>query len=422
MKRKASPDSPSQADVRTAVDARAAELQAQVEELASMEACDGLAPPMLLDEIGRNGEPPQDGKFPMLIRSTDTGIYLKFAVLLQDQLVRMRGTVDALREENDSLRRQLDLQASTQPASTTLQGGFALSASRNDSVVSDARTEINEPSSAKEPRREAAASDAKPASKASSLDITQVDATPSSAAALATESAADGAAALITLSSPRITPNSVGSCASAPAEPPKALDMWNMRTHRPPPVAPPPAPAPAHAPAGACSVYPSFRNAALQPGCGPALPGRSPALPGRSPLITDSPSVGLGRLTDQDEMLADLLCSPTMNSALGSPRLASMLGHYLDGSGRRLPPTPGGSSLAAATAALDERSAQRTLHGTRDLQQQQQLAPRAKVPFEGLRPVGFLSGPTLLQCPGPAPAAPPQFRRAAGTWQTPPLV
>ena len=52
----------------------------------------------------------------MLIHSTESGIYLKWSLMLQDQLRQLKGAYDAIKAENASLRQQLGLPS--QPAPT----------------------------------------------------------------------------------------------------------------------------------------------------------------------------------------------------------------------------------------------------------------------------------------------------------------
>ena len=65
------------------VDRRAAELRAKVEALAAKaDSSHGL------DDVIAEGEDEKLG-LPMLIRTTDTGIYLKWSLMLQEQLARL---------------------------------------------------------------------------------------------------------------------------------------------------------------------------------------------------------------------------------------------------------------------------------------------------------------------------------------------
>ena len=87
-------------------DARAAQLRAQVEQLArlpddgTMSAAHAAGP---AEQSLMGGD--QNGmSVPMLIRSSDSGVYLKWSLMLQDQLGRMKAAYDALKEENAHLR------------------------------------------------------------------------------------------------------------------------------------------------------------------------------------------------------------------------------------------------------------------------------------------------------------------------------
>ena len=329
---------------------RAAQLRAQVEALAREPMQES---PIQQAARAREAVPEEQGRgLPMLIHSTESGIYLKWSLMLQDQLRQLKGAYDAIKAENASLRQQLGLPsqpAPTAPApATTSTTDYPLSHSRDVSFTnSEARTEAAYqgdgcgrqvsvdtaivPHSGSDENLCNASS-----SQHQSPGLPVVEKTPSQTEMeneaekklRASRDMDSGAEALLSLGSPMLspkTPLSSHRCispavlgGSSPVVS-SAFDPLSRAAAMPPPPPIPPSP-----------------RQSLLPLGGSTLEGRSALLSSLSQPNT--PNIG-GRLTEHDELLADLLSSPSL---LMSPQLSTSLQGYLD-KGRdylSLPNTP----------------------------------------------------------------------------------
>ena len=91
---------------------RAAQLRAHVEALARQPEAlsEGVSSADVDAFVARKPSEPQDrsgASLPMLIRTTDTGVYLKWSIMLQDQLARMKAAYESVCQENAMLRASL---------------------------------------------------------------------------------------------------------------------------------------------------------------------------------------------------------------------------------------------------------------------------------------------------------------------------
>ena len=262
---------------------RAAQLRAHVEALARQS--DDLRDPFdsSLPEMQPAVHETHAPQIPMLIRTTDTGMYLKWAIMLQDQLARMKAAHDTLKEENARLRYQLGGSAVEVP-SMTLAGVAPGSLDVRGSPLTRSASESN--TSTKLAELHAASETVHPTPRqAEAMDKNKAD--------------ASGAAALIALASPKPSPRD-----SVHSNSPSSFTLGSS------------AMASSLMSARGTSMPPPKPSCPSAPGCGTTP--FSPDLGGGK----GSSQSGFG-MTEQDELLAELLCSPSLLTA--SPRLSQSL-------------------------------------------------------------------------------------------------
>lgn len=404
----------------SAVDERARALRARVEALARQP--EHTTPGGLVDleaHLSLGSEhparpPAEGGTLPMLIRSSESSVYLKWCLMLQDQLARTKRSYHFLKEENAVLRRAVHAHGGNAEellaaAIITGDGGGRSCSSTSCDSQSTAFAESGEHS----PRFAGAyahAAPSVPAVSATPLTSQVCQQPPSQVGQPCEEEEEEGmasdAAVLMALSSPKSS-----------AKPSPRLD---------PLTRPLPGPLPM------LSAHPSHDglaragddaggagSAALRPPSASLMSGR-PSKP--SPLSqTQSPYSALASrvVSEQDELLADLLCSPT---TLHSPRLpregygysassamalAERTGGSVagsDGAGSSClsalnTPTPLGEAMAATSPSLSWK------HSPHSLRSPSMRALSL--------PHGRGAGATE-----PYPSMLPAFRRT-GTWQSP---
>lgn len=409
VKRKAS-DATEMMDVST--DVRAAQLRARVEALARVP---GDAATLLHEGWGGHdpsegvqegcGKPDgRGGRIPMLIRSTDTGVYLKWSLMLQDQLARMKTAYDALKSENEDLRRQLRLPAGspshdadgppTQVTSPRDTSPPAKSASSPDSTTKRPSEESKHHPEVVEPTPRQA-----DLAKQADLYTARSDAS----------DLGSGAAALILLASPKpsplgCSPSTRDSAAPAPGmllPLPAMASSCGAWTCEARPSAPmsmmPPRPASSSWSAG---VPPRSFAQMLGPSAAaqPALAHPS------ADSIGSMSGLGVGNPGEQDELLAELLSSPNL---LNSPSLSMNIRAYLEGKGGSLGASPLGASprMAAHPLAL---GAGVPAHASIHLPSLASFNPLSDQNASGQ------SNMIFPRVGGVTPVAAPVFRRVAG--------
>ena len=325
----------------SAMDQRAAQLKERVEALArgtggALDDCDQIAGTMKM--------PPMDGtgaaaQMPMLSRSTETGMYLKWSLMLQNEMVRMKTAYLAIKEENVALRAQL-LSAGIAPQAPgqavvgplhqgIVSAGYPLS--RNVSAVStsNARSETN-------------TNDTTP------FDPERVDPTTSTTDRLRDQSdVSPGAEALVMLSSPKNSPKMASttivpamsgvtrytlpaaSCSLPRYTPLVPVDGY---FNQPPPFQGLSSATLAPAPAAA---VPAAHRPMAAPDAAPVSASAQGSIASAGPSPTPSTS-SVFALSQQDELLADLLTTPN---------LSNLTPKWLSGAAT-MEPRMGGSPLA----------------------------------------------------------------------------
>ena len=319
---------------------RAAQLRAHVEALARQPEAlsEGVSSADVDAFVARKPSEPQDrsgASLPMLIRTTDTGVYLKWSIMLQDQLARMKAAYESVCQENAMLRASLGVpsaeagDAAASAPSTAPMAGYGLVKSVSErsscSAVSTSTCDAYATSQAAS-QKDASVPSAAPSSTpevASTPRQSDVFAKPSVASALEKETVDLGSAAsaLIVLGSPKPSPRSeitqhlssespasVAASTTSETAIKDCMTMW---------------------PRGESHSLTNSPAAAMPP---PPRPDASPA-----PFAGLSPGPA-ARLSEQDDLLlADLLNSPSAPNLLNSPHLSFSLKSYFDRGGSASP-------------------------------------------------------------------------------------
>ena len=311
------------------MDARAQQLRAQVEAMArqpdggdSGNLCGSSGSGSISHNLtsARGVSQAADLQLPMLVRSTEAGVYIKWSLMLQDQLARVKDAYDTLKGENIALRQRLAHEGVSKDEETPSVGAdYSLGSSRQQSFTSGSGSSSREPSAA---RTELAGftypanSCADPRRAGSSPESGRPGSDCSAGQASSTSDVACNAAnALVVLSSPKQSPVERGAAAASCSAVPVAAAQPRLQqpSRQPAAMQYPAASAPMkmqasqqqQATRGDVHLPEGIFNAAWSPG------------------PTDSPGGLVGALSENDELLADLLASPNF---LSSPHMMSQMG------------------------------------------------------------------------------------------------
>lgn len=175
---------------------RALRLQREVEALAKSEngnelgtGLDGAESMKDAQNLNQMGKA-LDAGLPMLVRTTETGVYIKWSLMLQDQLARIKAAYDQLKEENAALHKRLRTREQAMQPQPNLGSDYPLTMSRDPSyrsAASAARTDFNIQS-------------AQAQAGGSASSSVEVEKTPR------TTEICDGAETLVALASPEASP------------------------------------------------------------------------------------------------------------------------------------------------------------------------------------------------------------------------